>query len=265
MKYLVKSSLLALTFAASGIVNAGMVIFDGNNGGTAKSGSVEKATGTDVGTDVRGDPLEFSVFDVYAGFSTNTNLADSSFNRLIEINESSVAYQDLTPQHGGLGAFSGDANDAFKDDTDNLESNLVTSSSGDEVLFFNFDFSVILEKVWFNGNHTEMVANNLNGQTDASDSLFNIFYSDDGNYYQSVFGTSGLTQQAPTGQEYLATGVTEGFNYYAIAATGWNSAPGGYIEAIKYTSVPEPGSLMLFGLGLAGLSLLRRRKNALAA
>lgn len=263
MKYLVKSSLLALTFAVSGAVNAGMVIFDGNNGGTAKPGSTETASGTAVGTDVQGDSLGFSVFDVYAGFSTETNLADSSFNRSVEINESSVAYQDLTPSHGGLGAFSGQADDTFKSDTDNLESNLLTQSTGDEVLFFNFDFSVILEKVWFNGDHTEMVANDEDGQVDASDSLFNIFYSRDGNYYQSVFGGSG--QQAPIGREYLDTGVTEGFNYYAIAATGWNSAPGGYVEAINYTSVPEPGSLMLFGLGLAGLSLLRRRKNALAA
>ncbi|MDX1634889.1 MAG: PEP-CTERM sorting domain-containing protein [Marinobacter sp.] len=259
MKKTIGLSLIALAVAGAGSANATVIIFDGNNGGTAKAGTLETGTGTTVGTDVRGDPLAFNDFTVLAGFSTSTNLADNSFNTS-EINNSSDAYQDLTPAHGGLGAYSDSANDKFKSDTDNLESNLITGSTGDEVLFFNFNTAVILEQVWFNGDHTENVAFTNNGGFDAGDTLFNIFFSTDGMNYQSVFGGSG--QQAPINQEYLMTGLTSAYSMYAIAATGWNSAPGGYIEAIRYASVPEPGTLALLGLGLAGLGVAGRRKAA---
>ena len=261
MKHILGLTTLALAVGVSSAANANVIIFDGNNGGTAKAGVVETATGASVGTDVQGDPLGFSDFSVTAGFSTQTNLANSSFS-MAEINGSSTAYQDITPSHGGLGAFSAQADDAFKDDTDNLESNLITNSTGDEVLFFAFNSAVVLDQVWFNGDHTENVAFSDNGGFDSGDTLFNIFFSEDGNLYQSVFGNSGLTQQAPTDQEYLMTGLTSGYSYFAIAASGWNAAPGGYVEAIKYSSVPEPGTLALLGLGLAGLGLSRRRKAA---
>jgi hypothetical protein len=248
-----------LAVSAAGTANANMIIFDGNNGGTAKSGTV--ATGSGLGTtgtgDVFGDPLSFSGFDVEAGFSTSTNLADSSFDTS-EIDYSSFVYQDLTPSHGGLGAFSNEANDAFKGDTDNLESNLITGATGDEVLFFNFDSAVVLDQVWFNGSHQENVAFNDNGSFDPEDSLWNIFFSEDGATYTSVFGGG---QQSPTEQEFLFTGLTSAYSYFAVAATGWNSATGGYVEAIKYSSVPEPGTLALFALGLGGLVASRKRNG----
>lgn len=261
MKMTTGMALLALSVATAGTANANMIIFDGNNGGVAKSGSVATGSGTVTGSgDVKGDPLGFSGFSVSAGFSTSTNLAGASFNRSGEINETSVVYQDLTPAHGGLGAFSDNADDGFKPDTDNLESNLVTASTGDEVLFFDFDYSVILDQVWFNGGHKENVAFTDNGGFDAGDTLFNIFFSTDGDTYTSVLGG----QQAPIDQEYLMTGLTSAYSMYAIAASGWNAAPGGYVEAIKYSSVPEPGTLALFGLGLAGLSLAGRKRTAKA-
>lgn len=89
-------------------------MLDGNNGGITKAGVVEKAIGTIAGTDVQGDLIAFPDFTATAGFSTQTNLANASLNEA-EINQSSTAYQDITPEHGGLGAYSAQADDAFKE------------------------------------------------------------------------------------------------------------------------------------------------------
>ncbi len=256
MKFIAGLSLLALGLSAT-TAQATVISFDGSSsvGVDNVAATTETATGTAVGGDVKGDPLTFNDFTVSAGFSTSTNLAGSSFSKS-EINGSSTAYQDLAPAVGGLGAFSGQANDAFKTDTDNLESNLITSSTGDEVLFFDFTADVLLDQVWFNGNHTETVAFTDNGGFDAGDTLFNVFFSTDGTNYTSVL-TGG--QKSPTKQDYLMTGPTGSYRYYAVAASGWNSAPGGYVEAISYASVPEPGTLGLMGLGLVGFVIARRQ------
>jgi len=205
----------------------------------------------DTGSDTIGTTLNYSGFSVTAGKSTTTvNLAGQTFDKATQTTPIE-AIQDGTPNYGGLGAMDG---------TDNLEPNLLTTSTGDEVLFFNFDAGVILNTVNFNGDHTDKVAFTDNGKPDSGDSLFNIFFSDDGSSFTSVFASDMYSyQKPPTDQEYLNTGVLTAHKYYAVAASGWASAPGGYVESITYSSVPEPGTLALFGLGLVGLALVGRK------
>lgn len=88
--------------------------------------------------------------------------------------------------------------------------------------------------------------------------MFNIFVSNDGDTYTSIFSGG---QKQPTDREYLTTGLSDLYQYFAVSSSGWGDHSS-YIEAIKYTKVSEPGTFALLGLGLAGLGLVRRKKQA---
>lgn len=261
----IKRTLLAssISLVLAGLclpVGATTITFDTESGAT----TTVSTTGTSTNGDKQGATLTFGGFTVTAGQSNaTTNLAGSSFSTAST--NAIQAYQDLQPSLGGLGAVGSTSSGSANPATDNLDPNLLTTANGDEVLFFNFDSSTILNRVNFNGGqngtHNQLVsyssanANGDSGTYTNLDTLFNIFFSTDGTHYTSAFGG----QKSPTGHEYLDTSLTSGYSYYAIAASGWNTAPGGYVQSITY-SVPEPGTLALFGLGLLGLVVAGRKR-----
>lgn len=242
-----------LAFSATS-ASATMIIFDGNNGGTAKTGTLEAATADNYGNpDSWGPSLGFTDFSVYGGRSSGDNLNTGLFNRS-DITMYNVD-QDLAPAHGGLGVCSEDANCAGS--SDSFSSNVNNNYRTDEVLFFDFDSAVSLDTIWFNGDHNERV----NGSTDiavndGANALFNIYLSTDGSSYTNLFAD----QVQPTGLEYITTGLQDSYKYFAVAASGWGEHSS-YVEAISYTKVPEPATLSLLGLSLLGLGISRRRSK----
>jgi len=90
------------------------------------------------------------------------------------------------------------------------------------------------------------------------DSLFSAFGSTSIVTLYSHFGRQGVNPTGFTGNFH----TSDGFEEWAVrvGVDFCDANPGDRL--CNPTSVPEPGSLALLGLGLAGLGLMRRRANA---
>ena len=98
-----------------------------------------------------------------------------------------------------------------------------------------------------------------------------IFYDVNGNVIQTITGASLIAafngqsgnQQADSSNIYvnLAFAPGEQFTSFAFTTTGVAFEMDNVSVGFNATSVPEPGSVALLGLGLAALGVSRRRKS----
>jgi hypothetical protein len=145
--------------------------------------------------------------------------------------------QDLAPANSGLAVIS--PSDTRSDDQ-------VQVASGESILF-NF------------GSRVDLLGFDFNNGNDRNCSLTGN-EGDCGFFDLFIDGASGSAGNFEAIDD-LVFGTALSGTTFRVAHTSPNNDGGFAIGSVTVASVPEPGTLALLGLGLAGLSLTRRRKS----
>lgn len=162
-------------------------------------------------------------------------------------NSAGSAYAYLDAGNAGLGVCGAPKSGATIDAATNSGTNQCNPASDDnvttgEALQFVFDVDVLINDLWLNNNHDDdkslyLDTVNIGG----SAFTFTIDNGGPANYYvgSSYFVAAGdIFEIAFNNEQFYVSGID-------VSA-----------------SVPEPSSMILFGLGLLGLGLASRRKKA---